>query len=190
MASLDIAACGAAGLGRSLKTWRALRRIKQSHAARLLGVSQATVSRWESGALAPTLDEQRDLRTLMSARLDSAAEHALARLVRQSPRRVHLVCDLTHRLLAASRPRARAWRVPLPQLMGVSLWPYASAEIAAAEARLSDLGWFEAAAPMVEIVTGPNHRGDIPIRQGKRRWTRFQLSDGSYARLVEAAGPA
>jgi predicted XRE-type DNA-binding protein len=31
-------------LGPALRTWRALRRIKQSHAAELFGVSQATIA--------------------------------------------------------------------------------------------------------------------------------------------------
>lgn len=188
MASLDIAACGADGIGRSLKTWRALRRMKQSHAAQLLGVSQTTVSRWEAGLLYPTLDEQRALRSLMSARLDSAADHALGRLVQGSAQRVHLVCDFTHRLLAVSRPRAREWRVPASELLDVSMWRFATEEIRAAEAALARQGWFESSPSVVEIFTGDNHRGDVPIRQGRCRWTRFQLSDGSYVRLVEALG--
>src|SRR5207344_2186269 len=93
--------CGdARQLGRSLYRWRALRRIKQQHAAELLGVSQATISRWENGQLPPDEHEQLRLRTLMQARLDSAADRELARLVNHSSAAVHLVCDLTHRLLA------------------------------------------------------------------------------------------
>ena len=46
----QIIACNdAAALGRSLKTWRQLRRLKQTHAAELLSVSQATMSCWENG---------------------------------------------------------------------------------------------------------------------------------------------
>lgn len=190
MASLEIGACGADGIGRSLKTWRALRRMKQSYAARLLGVSQATVSRWEAGLLQPTLNEQHALRALMSARLDSAADHALGRLVRDSTQRVHLVCDFTHRLLAVSRPRAREWRIPVADLLDESMWPFATEEIRAAEAALASQGWFESSPSVVEIFTGDNHRGDVPIRQGRCRWTRFQLSDGSYVRLVEALAHA
>ena len=41
-----------AGLGRSFRTWRVLRRMKQAHAAELFGVAQATIEQigeWMSG---------------------------------------------------------------------------------------------------------------------------------------------
>ena len=104
--------CAADGLGRSLRLWRALRRVKQAHAAELLRVSQAMVSRWEAGTLVPDAEEQARLRELMSARLDSAGDHALARLVTGSSASAHLVCDLTHRLLAASRGREPGLELP------------------------------------------------------------------------------
>jgi transcriptional regulator with XRE-family HTH domain len=175
-------------LGRSLRRWRAMRRMKQSHVAELAGVSQATVSRWEAGALTPSAAEQRMLRRLMGARLDSAADHALARLVRSSSRPMHLVCDLTHRLLAASASRERQWRRPLSEFLGASLWRYASPEIAAAEAGLPSLGWFEADGPTVELASGPNGSAEVPIAAGRIGWSRLQLSDGAFARLVEALG--
>ena len=180
----------ARALGRSLRTWRTLRRLKQAHAAHLLGVSQATVSRWESGRAAPDADEAQRLRLMLAARLDSAADHVLARLVSQSATPVHLVCDLTHRLLATSPGRAAQFRVPASVLMGQSLWRYATAEIVAAEAQLAGRGWFEPAPPAVEFCTGGRDSGDITILPCQMRWVRFQLSDGSFARLVETLGPA
>jgi transcriptional regulator with XRE-family HTH domain len=177
--------CAADRLGRSLRQWRALRRVKQAHAAELLQVSQAMVSRWEAGSQIPDLDEQDRLRALMSARLDSAADQALARLVRQSPGSLHLVCDLTHRLLAASPGRNRDWGCPPEDLIGVSLWRFATPEIVAAEAALSDGGWFEPDPPAIEIATGANGSPIVPIRAGWMRWTRFQLSDGAFVRLAE-----
>ncbi|HET8728104.1 MAG TPA: helix-turn-helix transcriptional regulator [Alphaproteobacteria bacterium] len=186
----DIRPCEACGLGRSLKIWRAVRRMKQSHAAALLKVSQATVSRWEAGAQIPTIGEQDALRLLMSARLDSAGDHALGRLVAHSPAPVHLICDLTHRLLAASPGRTREWRVSPADLLGMPMWRYATPEIAAAEAALSDLGWFEPAPPAIDVCTGSNDSLEVPIRPGGRRWVRLQLSDGSFVRLVETLGTA
>ncbi|MBB6249550.1 helix-turn-helix domain-containing protein [Nitrospirillum iridis] len=172
-------------LGPSLRMWRTLRRMKQMHVAELLGVSQATVSRWESGALAPDADEQTAVRRLMRAGLDSAADRELARLVSQSSGAVHLVCDLTHTLLALSPARERDFGRPRADLIGTSLWPYASEDIVAAEARLPDLGWFEPAAPALELTTRANHSTDLPIRPSRFRWVRFQLSDGTFARLVD-----
>ena len=172
-------------LGRSLRTWRALRRVKQLHAAQLLGVSQATVSRWENGQSPPSPDEAVRLRTLMAARLDSAADHVLARLVWQSAAPVHLICDLTHRLLAASPAREAQFKVPTSRLMGTSLWRYASEDIVVAEAQLADHGWFGLSPPAIEFHTRARDSDDLAILACDMRWVRFQLSDGSFVRLVE-----
>ena len=178
--------CGDARLiGQSLRRWRVLRRVKQAHAGELLGVSQATISRWENGQQMPDEDEQTRLRALMQARLDSAADHQLARMIDQAPGAVHLVCDLTHRLLAMSARRERQCALPRSALIGTSLWRYASPEIQHAEVRLAELGWFGPAAPAVDLVTGPNGQTEVAILPSRMRWVRFQLSDGSFARLTE-----
>ncbi|HWU01086.1 MAG TPA: helix-turn-helix transcriptional regulator, partial [Terriglobales bacterium] len=57
-----------AELGRSLRVWRTLRRVKQMQAADLLRVSQATISRWENGQLAPNEAEQAAIRRVLAAR--------------------------------------------------------------------------------------------------------------------------
>lgn len=163
-----------------------MRRVKQQAAAEIFGVTQATISRWESGAQAPTPRQAERLRGLLAASPDGAADRALAELVRGAAEEVHLVCDVTHRLLAASPARERRWRLSARDLAGASMWSYASAEIMAAEAGLTDLGWFEPNAGMVEFSTGRNRSRDVPIRRGGVRWTRMRLSDGSYARLVQA----
>jgi len=174
----------AAELARSLKTWRALRRLKQVRAAELLGVSQATISRWENGLLAPTPAEQAAIRMLLAARLGSTADHQLAALVSQSARPMHLICDLTHRLLAWSPARARE-AVRQDNLIGTSLWRFASDELRDIERQLPELGWYQPAPPAVSGYTGANRARDFRIRPSRFRFTRFQLSDGSYARLVE-----
>jgi len=184
-ASLTIHSGDERALGRSLRTWRTLRRIKQLHAAQLLGVSQATLSRWETGQRPPDADEAQRLRQLMAARLDSAADHVLGRLVRQSATPVHLVCDLTHRLLAASPGREAQFKVPTAQLMGRPLWRYASQDIVSAEAQLAERGWFGPTPPAIEFHTRGRDSGDLVILPCHMRWVRFQLSDGSFARLVE-----
>lgn len=172
-------------LGQALRTWRALRRIKQGHAAELFGVSQATISRWEAGLQAPSLREAARLRDAMSATPTGTADAALLQLVRTNAASVHLVCDFTHRLLAASPSRIRPWRASPEQLYGTSLWRYASEEIHQAEAALEDAGWFEPEATPVMLATRGNDSAEVPIDASRIRWTRLRLSDGSYARLVE-----
>ena len=183
LAPLDVVASH--DLGRSLLAWRILREIKQSHAAELCGVSQGTISRWEQGRQQPSTAQARRLVVLLSARPDGASDRALLDLVRRSSAKVHLVCDLTHRLLACSPAREHEWRVSAHELAGRSLWRYASAEIGQAERKLGDLGWFEAVPPSLIVSTGSNGRDDVPIRPSRARWVRFRLADGSFARLVE-----
>lgn len=190
MNSIHSAALGAGDPGRSLRLWRTLRRMKQANAAELLGVSQATISRWESGRQMPTPPERDALRALMAARLDGAADQALGRLVRSAAHEVHLVCDFTHRLLAASPSRERRWAVSAGELMGISMWRFHTEAIARAEAALPEMGWYSDALQEVEVLTGANDSAVVPIRRGRCRWTRLRLSDGGYARLVETEAAA
>jgi transcriptional regulator with XRE-family HTH domain len=172
--------------GIALRRWRLLHRVKQSHAAEMFNVTQSTISRWESGVLALDPAAHLQLEQLLAARLDTAADQALARLVRESTRPVHLVCDLTHRLLACSPARAAQFASPLSQLLGQSLWRFVTPEIASNELALDALGWRELQAPpALEFVTGNNDSNIVPIRQSLCRWTRLPLSDGTAARLVE-----
>lgn len=173
-------------LGPVLRRWRVLHRMKQVHAAERFGVSQSTISRWESGLQPMAPQERAKVEAIVSARLDAAADRMLAELVGESGRSLHLICDLTHRLLALSRPRAWQFGASSAELLGASLWPFATAEIEVMETTLADRGWYDrpAAAP-VEFETGANGSEMVPIWESRCRWTRFVLSDGTPARLVE-----
>ncbi|MBF3202546.1 helix-turn-helix transcriptional regulator, partial [Pseudomonas aeruginosa] len=64
-------------LGPALRRWRLLHRVKQTHAAELLGEAQSTISRWESGTQALLVEERARLERLLGARLEAAADQAL-----------------------------------------------------------------------------------------------------------------
>lgn len=170
--------------GPSLRRWRALNRVKQSALADEMGVSQATVSRWEAGTLTPNVRERHRLARLLTARPASAADKALLELVRTSQHQAHLICDLTHRLLAASPARISAWRVGLEDLIDRSLWRFASQGIAVGEAGLEANGWYEPVAPDVTVETECARFAELTIPAGRILYTRIPLSDGSFARLV------
>ena|SRR5689334_6805956 len=168
--------------GRALRRWRRLRGVKQSHAAELLGVTQATLSRWERGLHELPSTAQRKLERFLMAPLDSAADAALRRLVEASTLPTHLVCDLTHRLLAASPARLADWTADMADLRGQSLWRFATEEIRAAEGRLGELGWYDEGVAEVSFWTSANDSAIVPIHPGILLWERLQLSDGTLAR--------
>jgi transcriptional regulator with XRE-family HTH domain len=172
-------------LALTLRLVRRLRGIKQAHAAELLGVTQSTVSRIERGELKPAGALRNRLLDLVVARIDPSRDAALRHLVEGSASPVHLVCDLTHRLLAASGPREREWRRAANELQGQSLWRYASEGIRSAEARLPDLGWGERdGSHALSFVTEANGSNELRIVAGVLIWERILLSDGSPARVV------
>ncbi len=182
-------------LGPTLMQARRVRGMKQAHAAELLGVAQPTVSRIERGEIEPAGPLRERVLDLVCARLDLARDAALRRLVEGAALPVHLVCDLTHRLLAASRPRECEWGRPAAEVLGRSLWRHASEAIQAAEAELPALGWGSRdGAHALTFATGANGSGELRIAPGVLVWERIVLSDGSPARLVtraaEAAGRA
>jgi transcriptional regulator with XRE-family HTH domain len=170
--------------GRALRRWRRLRGVKQSHAAELFGVTQATLSRWERGHHRLPDTAARQLARLLAAPLESAADAGLRRLVESSAHRVHLICDLSHRLLAASPARFAEWTADAAELRGVSLWAFATDEIRSAEGRLGELGWYDDGASQLSFWTGANDSPVVSIDPGILLWERLQLSDGTLARLV------
>ncbi|ANL73560.1 XRE family transcriptional regulator protein [Rhizobium phaseoli] len=170
--------------GTGIRRMRLLRGIKQQHLAELLGVNQATVSRWERDQLALSPEQAVKLERIFAAPHYAAADAALKRLVEDSLRPVHLICDSTHRLLSASRPRQAEWRAPIGAFLGRSLFSYASAEIAAAEQSLEACGWHEGRLMSLTFATGANGHARLPIAAGRVTWERIMLSDGSAGRLV------
>jgi len=170
--------------GRALSRWRRLRGVKQSHAAELFGVTQATLSRWERGYHRLPDEAAHKLTTLLAAPLDSAGDAGLRRLVESSALPVHLICDLTHRLLAASPQRFAEWTADASDLRGTSLWRFATDEIQQAESRLGDLGWYDEGTTELRFWTSDNHDPMVRIVPGILVWERLTLSDGTLARLV------
>src|SRR5438046_1714658 len=129
--------------GRALRRARLLRGMKQSHLAELLDVAQTTVSRWEKGELRMSAAQAATADRALAIPSDDPQDAALRRLVESSDARVHLICDRTHRLIAASRARAAEWRVDPDRLLGRSLFAFASPRIRDAEESLESLGWRE-----------------------------------------------
>lgn len=169
--------------GARLKRLRRLREMKQSHLADLAGVDQTTVSRWERGVLVPDPKRAAELLRLVGVDGTPTLDRALARLVRHSTASVHLICDRTHRLLAASPPREKEWRVSATDLLGVGLRCFATLEIEAAEARLDDLGWHDGAVDSLMLWPGDGRNGALPIMPVMMLWERLPLADGGTARL-------
>jgi transcriptional regulator with XRE-family HTH domain len=170
--------------GQKLRRWRLLRGIKQSAFADWMGVSQATISRWERGQLSLTINQWLLAERLLLSDRNPAHDSALQRLVETSVNKVHLVCDETHRLLAASPARQREWRADIAEFLGQSLIRFASDEVLAAEATLMGLGWDAGRSSSLEFDTSATLDPLIPIRQGRVLWERILLSDGSFGRLV------
>lgn len=172
-------------IGPLLRRARALRRWKQQAVADLAGVAQTTVSRWESGTVEPSPEQIRRLAPILSPVADLARDSGLRRLVTSSPLPIHLICDLTHRLLAASPAREAEWRVPARDLHGEPLFPFATDEIREAERRLDDIGWFsDATTSAVLWINARREPALIRMATGYCVWERLTLNDGSPVRLV------
>jgi transcriptional regulator with XRE-family HTH domain len=157
--------------------------VKQLALAHALSVDQTSISRWEAGQQTPSAEiQQRALDLLAGSRTDDIA---LRRLVENSADRVHLVDDATHVCLAYSRRRAAEWGNAQQDLLGVSLWRFATEEIRRAEAELATSDWWMSQTPEPKcFVTSGKVYDEMVIHAGGILWERLYLSDGTPVRLV------
>ncbi|UUX48931.1 helix-turn-helix domain-containing protein [Nisaea acidiphila] len=167
-----------------LRRLRLHRGMKQSHLAELLGVAQTTVSRWETGMLEMPPPFIAAAQRLLAMPPGPTQDSALRRLVEASSLKVHLICDRTHRLLAASHPRQADWSADTTDLTGKSMLVYASPEILAAESGLDAMGWHEGGAASLVVETGANTSSVVPILPSRILWERVTLEDGTAGRVV------
>lgn len=171
-------------MGPALRRFRRLNGIKQGDFAERLSVSQGTVSRWENGTHEPDAPHREKISDFIAAHAANDADAALKRLVETSSQAVHLICDATHRLLAASASRTAEWKGEAAAYLGTSLWPFASREIVAAEEALADAGWFERPFQSFRFRTGSNDNMDMPVAPGEICWESIPLSGGRTGRLT------
>lgn len=172
--------------GRRLKRLRRALGMKQAVLAGMAGVDQTTVSRWEAGRILPTEPVQRQVLRMVGS--SGAGDAALRRLVEGSADCLHLVEDASHVCLAYSGGRAREWQVSQRQMLGQSLWRFATDEIREAEAGLDPAGWWDSALPEPRrFMTSGAHHDEIRIHEGLIVWERMYLADGTPVRLVSGA---
>lgn len=172
--------------GPRLKRLRKAASVKQSALADLLGVDQATVSRWENGAQRPAPAMQQHVLAAVAA--GGRDDQALKRLVERSWESVHLIDDVSHVCLAYSTKRAQAWGTSPRSYLGETLWPFATDEIRVAEAALADSDWWSAQLPDARIFqTSASLDQEMVISAGWIRWERLYLGDGTPVRLVTSA---
>ena len=170
--------------GQKLRHWRRTADIKQQRLADILGVTQATVSRWEKGIQSPAPFQQKLLYDMMTRNHNFRLDQVLKRLVAQSCQRVHLIEDRSHRLLCSSRPRQQEWRRDEAELLGESLWRFATQEIAAAEKKLHRIGWHDDQADHILFANSAREGAPMRIIDRYILWERFYLSDGRAVRLT------
>lgn len=171
--------------GARLRALRRARRMKQAALADELGIDQTTVSRWETGSQFPNPKmRERAVMTLSGA---PRADEALSRLVANSVEPVHLIEETTHVCLAASRARFLEWGLSTSDIIGETLWRYATDEIAAAEVALKNGDWWHAYAPDALTFKTTGHvRYILEIHAATLCWERLYLSDGTPVRLCSS----
>lgn len=169
--------------GSRLRKARRAQGIKQAAIADLLGIDQATVSRWEAGIQVPSSEMQEAAFRLLGRRATS--DEALRRLVESSASPVHLIEEASHVCLAYSPVRAREWRVSCRALLGRSLWRFATDDIQREEEALADAGWWDRQWPEArQFKIAPREFDAITITAGDVLWERLYLADGTPVRLV------
>lgn len=181
---MRISGDGAEDWGAQLRRFRRSRALKQSALAEMIGVDQATVSRWETGRQSPDLGMQRRLRGLMR-RMEPREEALLKHWINASVGYT-VLCDQDRIVRAASPSYCKIHGVSAAAVLGASTVPVFTAELERALWQTVDEGFFEGDVASVTVVSRVNAlSGRDRGVAGISVWTPVPLSDGQILRRVD-----
>ena len=158
--------------------------IKQGALANYLGVSQVMISYWERGHLIPSEEFHSRMIGFFQKEYSAPEDKLIKRLVENSERPTHIVCDFSHVLLAASRARQLEWKCYYIDLLGKVLFKDLPDDIVVAEDKYSWLDYEQRINETFLVSTCGRSEGDYKIRPTEMLWEPFSLSDGKIVRLV------
>ncbi len=160
-------------------TWvrqvRIQRNLKQAAFAEMIGVDQATVSRWEAGRTRPDAQAQNRIRTLMGSRpADSLIRHwvkmAIGGVVLVNSNRI---------ILAASAQYSATHQIPVDEIVGLSVGPVFTEESDRLWQTAHNQGLFWGQIASVSAVTLTNSlSGHFHNVCTKCIWMPAPLADG------------
>ncbi len=170
--------------GAQLRRFRRLRALKQVALAELIGVDQATVSRWESGRQSPDLAMQQRLRDLMR-RIEPGEEVLLKHWINASIGYT-VLCDEDRIIRAASASYCSIHGLSPAEVLGRSTIPTFTAELEQALWLAVDRGFFEGQVASATVVARTNALSGQPRKiPGISVWTPVRLTDGRVLRRVD-----
>jgi transcriptional regulator with XRE-family HTH domain len=167
-----------------LRRFRRLRALKQTALADLLGVDQATVSRWESGRQSPDLGMQRRLRSLMQQA--GPREEVLLRHWINAAVGYTSLSDENRVVVAASPSFCDYHRVNASEIEGMSLIPAFTEELEQLWAMAIERGFLEGDIASVTLVSRSHLLSGYERNVGTIAvWTPVPLADGQFLRRVD-----
>jgi transcriptional regulator with XRE-family HTH domain len=159
-----------------LRRFRRNNLLKQATLAEMLGIDQATISRWETGRIAPPLSAQRRIRDLIG--YHSAGDTLLRHWIDTTVNPV-VLSNGTYEIVAASAayekghglpPRTAAGRLTMPTYTAESFW---------IRQRAGEYGFLRGEVASVTLVARGNslcgRRRNVPL---KVVWTPARLDSG------------
>jgi PAS domain S-box-containing protein len=170
--------------GPQIRRFRRFRALKQTALAELIGVDQATVSRWESGRQIPDLGMQRRLRDLMrraESREEMLLKHGINAAVGYT-----VLCDEDRIIRAASPSFCEIHGVSRAEIIGHSSMPIFTAELEQMLDITIEHGFFEGEVASATVVSRFHAlSGGWRNHAGMVSWTPVPLADGRILRRID-----
>lgn len=125
--------------GKYIAAYRRLKKISQEELAEILGVSAATISRWESGRQVPDLISQEEIKKRIPLLNMSTAADWVYRVSHAHD--YELLTDVASNILAFSKGAEQYWKLQSAPFIGLNILEVMPGGIKAVEAEFARFGY-------------------------------------------------